>query len=61
MNRLKGWKTVAFNVATMAAALLAWPGLADIVAPQWIVVATGAANLVLRYLTTTPIGASAAK
>jgi hypothetical protein len=61
MDFLKGYKTVIFNSATAAAALAQYTDLVQIVAPEYVPLAllvVGIANLVLRYLTTTPIGVS---
>jgi hypothetical protein len=61
MNFLTGYKTVIFNTATVIAALAQYMDLVQIVAPQSMPLALlviGVANLVLRYMTTTPIGVS---
>jgi hypothetical protein len=61
MNFLKGYKTVVFNSATAVAALAQYTDLVQVVAPEYVPLAllvVGVANLVLRYLTTTPIGVS---
>ena len=59
MNFLKGYKTIIFNVATIVVALSEMTDLFNVIAPgsgPIILLAVGIANLVLRYLTTTPIG-----
>jgi hypothetical protein len=59
MNFLKGYKTVIFNSATALAALAQYADLVQVVAPEYVplvLLVVGIANLVLRYLTTTPIG-----
>ena len=58
-NKIKGFKTIAFNFLVMLAALAAWASTYD-----WttisadhaaiIVVAVNVANIVLRFLTSTP-------
>lgn len=61
MNFLKGYKTIIFNVATIIAALAEMTDLISVVAPgseATVLLAVGVANLVLRYLTTTPVGTS---
>ena len=52
----KGWRTVAVNLLTIGGALLAGPEMAQHVPPQYVIVAVGAINIVLRWLTTTPVG-----
>lgn len=55
---MKGWRTVLFNVASLAA----MAGSTEFVGafpPAWlpyIAVGAGIGNLLLRFLTTTPIG-----
>ena len=59
MNFLKGYRTVIFNIATVVVALAEMTDVFNVVAPgsgPIILLAVGVANLVLRYLTTTPIG-----
>lgn len=61
MNFLKGYKTIIFNVATIIAALAEMTDLISVVSPgseSTVLLAVGIANLVLRYLTTTPVGTS---
>ena len=61
MNFLKGYRTVIFNVATVVASLAELTNLIDVVSPgsgPLVLLAVGVANLVLRYLTTTPVGVS---
>lgn len=61
MNFLKGYRTVLFNAATVVASLAELTHLIDVVAPgsgPLVLLAVGVANLILRYLTTTPIGVS---
>ncbi len=61
MNFLKGYRTVIFNVATIIVALSEMTDLFNIIVPgsgPIVLLAVGIANLVLRFLTTTPIGVS---
>jgi hypothetical protein len=60
-NFLKGWRTTLFNVAVIIAGLAQYVDLINIIAPQYtplVLLAVGVANLVLRYLTDTPMGVS---
>ena len=52
----KGWRTVAINLLTIGGALLAGPEMAQHVPPHLVIVGVGAINIVLRWLTTTPVG-----
>lgn len=61
---MKGYKTIVFNIVTLAASLLATYGLdvtpetqADIA--TGIVSILGVGNMILRSVTTTPIGKGA--
>lgn len=53
---MKGWKTIAFNVVTGLIFLLGWQPLTQWVDPQYIALAMGGLNLILRFVTTTPVG-----
>jgi hypothetical protein len=62
---LKGWRTVALNafvslvsLVALVAAYLDAANIASYLPPQyaWITLALGVANIVLRRLTTTPLG-----
>lgn len=53
---MKGWRTIVVNVFLAVLYLLAWQPLTSWVDPQYIVLATGAINLALRFLTTSPVG-----
>lgn len=50
---MKGWKTVAFNVAMLA---LASPDVLHLIPPHAAVYISVFGNIVLRAITTTPIG-----
>ena len=56
-----GWKTVAFNVASLSAVLITTLlGSPDAVSAMheyapWLIVGLNAANLFLRFITSTPI------
>lgn len=57
-NFLKGWKTTIFNIAVILAGLAEYVDLINIIAPEYtplVLLVVGVANLVLRYLTDTPI------
>ena len=59
MNFLKGYRTIIFNVATVVAALAELTDLINVVSPEYssiVLLAVGVANLILRYLTDTPVG-----
>ena len=58
MNALKGWRTLIFNVATLVV-VIGGAASGQIENPEtlrYIVIAVGIANLVLRKLTTGPVG-----
>lgn len=58
-NFLKGWKTTIFNIAVILAGLAEYIDLINMIAPEYtplVLLVVGVANLVLRYLTDTPIG-----
>ena len=60
-NFLKGWKTTVFNIAVILAGLAEYVDLINMIAPEYtplVLLVVGVANLVLRYLTDTPIGVS---
>ena len=60
-NFLKGWRTAIFNIAVIIAGLAQYVDLINIIAPQYtplVILVIGVANLILRYLTDTPIGVS---
>jgi hypothetical protein len=59
MNYLKGYRTAIFNIATVLAGLSEMIGVINLIAPgsePLVLLIVGVANLVLRYLTDTPIG-----
>ena len=61
MAFLKGYRTVIFNVATILAGIGELSGLIDVVSPgsePIVMLIVGVANLVLRFLTDTAVGAS---
>ena len=53
---MKGWRTIAFNVLSLAAAALAFPELAGVVPPQYLLIAVPVVNIALRLITTGPVG-----
>jgi hypothetical protein len=60
-NFLKGWKTTIFNIAVILAGLAEYVDLINTLAPEYtplVLLVVGVANLVLRYLTDTPMGVS---
>ena len=61
MTFLKGYRTVIFNAATILAGIGELSGLIDVVSPgsePIVMLVVGVANLVLRFLTDTAVGAS---
>lgn len=69
MDKLKGYKTVIVNGLLMLAGVLVVIGVIDVPSPEalesaaettigLILALQGAANLILRKLTTTPLGES---
>jgi hypothetical protein len=59
MNFLKGYRTVLFNLATVLAGLAELTGVISVISPgsePLVLLVVGVANLVLRYLTDTPLG-----
>jgi hypothetical protein len=59
---MKGWRTLALNVAVAAFGVLEaadWTALLGSDRAGWILVAIASANMALRTLTTTGIGRSA--
>lgn len=60
-NFLKGWRTTIFNIAVILAGLAEYVDIINMIAPEYtplILLVVGVANLVLRYLTDTPVGVS---
>ena len=55
---MKGWKTIIFNVLSGATVLLGGEQVVSVLGPQWTAFIIAAVNIVLRYLTTTPVGSS---
>ena len=53
---MKGWRTITFNVLSIAAAALAFPALAAVIPPQALLISVAVVNLALRAITTGPIG-----
>ena len=62
---MKGYRTLALNGAlVVGAALLNWAAgvnWAEYVSPTVAVVLTGAVNIALRFVTTTPVGQAEAQ
>ena len=56
MSLGKGWRTIAFNVLTGLTVFLGWDFIAQLVDPKIIAEAIVVINLILRWLTTTPVG-----
>ena len=52
---MKGWKTILFKAIGGLVFLLGWGPLAQWLDPQYIALAITAGNLVLRFLTDTPV------
>lgn len=58
MTFLKGWRTTIFNFAVIVASFAEYMEIISVASPQnapLIILAIGIANMVLRYMTTTPI------
>ena len=53
---MKGWKSIAFFAVTGLAYLIAWPGLTNLLDPKWIAVGSSVIGILLRLVTTTPVG-----
>lgn len=56
---MKGWRTLGLNLAFAAFGVLEmadWPGLLGSGKAGLVITAIGVANMVLRSLTTTPVG-----
>jgi hypothetical protein len=59
---MKGWRTLAMNLAVTGFGVLEatnWSGLLGSESAGWAMTGIGIANMVLRSITTTPIGKSA--
>ena len=56
MSLGKGWRTIAANVLGGLLILLGWDFLTQFVDPKIIAEAIVVINLILRWLTTTPVG-----
>ena len=56
MSLGKGWRTIVVNVLTGLTLLLGWDFIAQLVDPKIIAEAIVVINLILRWLTTTPVG-----
>ena len=60
----KGWRTIGFNILIVAAAVVAFLDQADLAsifpydAGPYILLGIGIANILLRMVTTTPVGQS---
>ena len=52
----KGWRTIAMNVISGLVVMLGWDQLTQWVDPQVIAGILVMLNLILRWLTTTPVG-----
>jgi len=62
MTILKGWRTVAFNVLSMVLPILEMTEVMDVIPDDWLIwysLGIALANLLLRYVTTTPVGQNA--
>lgn len=58
---MKGWRTLAINLAIAGFGVLEaadWPGLLGSESAGWAITGIGIANMVLRSITTTPLGKS---
>lgn len=55
---MKGWKTIAFNVLTGALLLLENMGVGLGLSNEILAAVLTVGNLILRFLTTTPVGQS---
>lgn len=57
MNRLKGWRTIAINVITLAVLLVGGltGQITDPVTLRYMAIALTVLNIVLRWLTTGPV------
>jgi len=53
---MKGWRTIAFNVGSALIFLLGWEPLTQWLEPKTIVLLVGGMNLLLRFVTTGPVG-----
>lgn len=56
---MKGWRTVGFNVATVILAILAAPEFQAVLPEgweRWALMAVAVGNIILRAVTTTPMG-----
>lgn len=56
---MKGWRTIVFNVLSAGVAILETTEVINVLPEKWTPVAMAgiaAANVVLRMLTTTPVG-----
>ena len=53
--RMKGWRTITVNVLTLATTFFAWPELSTTVDPQYIVMGQAVVNILLRFVTSTPV------
>ncbi len=53
---MKGWRTIVVNVLLGILYLAAWQPITQWVDPQYLVLATGAINMILRFITTSPVG-----
>jgi uncharacterized membrane protein len=61
LSYLKGWRTIAVNVVVVAAGVVAYLNdstLGSLLPPKyaWVPIAIGVANIVMRSVTTTPVG-----
>jgi hypothetical protein len=56
MGPLKGYRTIIVMGASLLGYLLAWPELTQYVSPKVIASITAVVAIVLRIVTTTPVG-----
>jgi len=61
MDILKGYRTMIVMGASLLAYLLAWPELTQYVSPKVLASATAVVGIVLRIVTTTPLGGGPAQ
>ena len=55
---MKGYRTIIVNILTFSSAVLAWDQLSVFIDPQYIVLGQSIINIGMRFLTTTPVGAT---
>ena len=53
---MKGWRTIVIFALSGIVYLLGWDKITQVVPAEWVAVATAGAGILLRMITSTPVG-----